>query len=322
MYHDPSYATWWVSKDTAKQVSTFLKSKGFKELNASDLAEWMERIIEENKSDGSIVVFSQDVVPDTICHSPSPSSLARKYLDSGGKIVWFGDNPFYYQGQNPSKFQTAQLSKEQVEGLLKEGYRTDNDGKYVLEWNLNGPYGVLGVIPVFMHSPSSKVKITEEGKKLGLKNPWYSNRPIIKKGISLRGNLFVLGTSSPLYPISAEEILLRKKERSLMNIFIDSSSKILGLISATIAVFTALYGVLTGGALLIWIIFAIFAMAPIAYLGYWYAKLRKVFASAWLKNFNSKHPRSGFLRLWDFQPYRIYDEMLDELCNVSIEGTK
>jgi hypothetical protein len=315
VYHDISYATGWLSEDMANQISTFLKSKGVKELNASDLAKWMERIIEENKCDRSVVVFSQDIVPDTICHSPSPSSLVRRYLDSGGKIVWFGDNPFYYQGQDPSK---SQIGRKQIE----ERYRTDKNGKYVLEWNLDGPYGVLGVIPVFMPSPSSKVKITKEGKKSGLKNQWYSNRPIIKRGIDFRGNLSVLGTSSPLYPISREEILLRKKERSLMNILIDSSSKILGLISAITAVLAALYGVLIGGALLIWVIFAIFALAPLVYLAYWYARLRKVFASAWLKNFNSKHPESGFLRLWDFEPYRIDNEMLAELYNVSIERTE
>jgi hypothetical protein len=285
------------------------------------LAKWMEWIIEENKCDRSVVVFSQDVVPDTICHSPSPSSLVRRYLDAGGKIVWFGDNPFYYQGQNPSK---SQIIKKLVEGGYKteERYRIDKNGKCVVEWNLDGPYCVLGVIPVFMASPSSKVKITKEGKKSGLKNQWYSNRPITKRGIGFRGNLSVLGTSSPLYPISMEEILLRKKERSLMNILIDSSSKILGLISAITAVLAALYGVLTGGALLFWVIFAIFALAPLVYLAYWYAKLRKVFASAWLKNFNSKHPESGFLRLWDFEPYRIDNEMLAELYNVSIERTE
>jgi len=307
VYHDTNYPTGWVCEDIANQVSAFLRGKGFKELDASDLAKWMERIIEENRCGDSVVVFSQDIVPDTICHSPSPSSLVRRYLDSGGKIVWFGDNPFYYQGQDPSKPQ------------IDAPTGTDKKSKHSLEWNLNGPYGVLGVIPIFMSSPSSKVKITRKGKNLGLKNQWYSNRPITRRGIGFRGNLSVLGTSSPLYPISTEEILLMKKERSLMNTLIDSSSKILGLISAMTAVFAALYGVLTGGALLIWVVVAIFALVPFVYLGYWYTKLRKVFASAWLKNFNSEHPKSGFLRIWDFQPYKIDEEMLAELYNVSVE---
>jgi len=41
-------------------------------------------------------------------------------------------------------------------------------------------------------------------------------------------------------------------------------------------------------------------------------------ASAWLKNFDERHPKSGFVRLWDVIPHRITDKMLEELYSVAL----
>lgn len=322
VYNDDNYATWWINRKLSKKIASFLKKKGFIEYNAVDLARWMEKIIEENTSHQSVVVFSQDVIPDSICHTPSPSSLIRSYLDSGGKVVWIGDNPFYYQGVNPSKVRG--LSKEKIEKIPT--LLLDHDGKLVIQWGLGGAYGILGVVPVFMHSPSEKVKITKDGTSFGIQNRWYGNRPIIKKGASLRkSKLTVLGTSKPIYPISTKKILLQKTEErgiSLPN-FMNFLSKFLGFIPTVTSVATALIAFLAGLTTVIIsasIAFAIFS--AIAYITYWYFWSRETFASAWLKNFNDHYSDSGFFRLWDFEPSKISDVMLQDLYMVAISQNR
>jgi hypothetical protein len=199
VYYDDRYATWWIPRAISTKITAFLVQRKFQVKNANDLASWMRKSIETNTTHQSLVVFSQDVVPDTICHSPSPSCLARAFLDSGGRMVWIGDNPFYYQGLPPGStmFVDVLLSKE---------------GKPVRQWNLSGPYGVLGVIPIFMHSPSAKLKFTKEGESFGLKSSWYGHRPILDKGRNPRKKLLVFGSSKPIYPISIKKILLQKDE--------------------------------------------------------------------------------------------------------------
>jgi len=48
----------------------------------------------------SVVVFCPDIAPDTVVESMSYRCTLRRYLDAGGKIVWYADIPMFYQGHS------------------------------------------------------------------------------------------------------------------------------------------------------------------------------------------------------------------------------
>ena len=296
VYYDDDYPTWWIERALSKKITTFLSQRKFQIVNANDLAVWMERSIEMHTAHQSVVVFSQDVVPNTVCHSSAPSCLARSFLDSGGSIVWIGDNPFYYQGLSS----TAMNKKkpDEIERSLKSGAIVQNRaGEFASHWNLGGPYGVLGIIPVFMHSPSDKVKIARKGASFGLRNAWYSNRPIIKKGETLHKRLSELGSSKPILPISIKKILLQSEAESGLSFpkAASSLSDLLGLAPAIATAGAAILGFINGWLATYYGYLVIAALlSVIFYCIYWYVARREIFVSAWLKNFNDEYSESGF----------------------------
>ena len=66
----------------------------------------------------SLVVFAQDIAPDTVIEVCNETCLLRRYLDAGGRVVCWGDLPFWYQGKA---------------GQAQE------------KWYANGPRAILGV---------------------------------------------------------------------------------------------------------------------------------------------------------------------------------
>ena len=80
---------------TATATATALTSNGYEILNADQLKTWMMARIADKKL--SVVVMTQDAAPDTVAETMSATCTLRKYLDAGGKIVVYGDIPFYYQ---------------------------------------------------------------------------------------------------------------------------------------------------------------------------------------------------------------------------------
>jgi len=322
VYCDDEYPTWWISREVSRKIVNFLKNKGFVELNAEDLAKWMEKSINENKCHESVVVFSQDIAPNTLCRWRSPSSLFRAYLDCGGRVVWIGDTPFYYIGMHSSY---SNKVNEWSEKKKEESLRFDPDGKIAELWSRDGPFNILGVMPVYMDFPASKVTITSDGKLLGLQNPWYGLRPIILKAKDLRKkNLRILGgASKPLTPVPYKKIWFKKdikEERmfrfpSLMEII----SKVIGLVPTIIAISTALFTLLAGYSLQVTLFFVGVATFFLSgYVVHWFLHARETLVSGWWKNYNANYPTSGFVRIWDCHLDRITETMLQELNNVAL----
>jgi hypothetical protein len=109
------------------------------------------------------VVFCQDVVPDTVVESQSSSCTLRKYLDSGGKIVWYGDIPFYYWGHSNGAMDT---------------------------WGDAGAPAVLGFNTSSATRDTNQApRITAAGAKWGLTSTWTSQRPLM---VSVTTNVTVL----------------------------------------------------------------------------------------------------------------------------------
>ena len=324
VYYDEDYANSWLPKSISIKIRDFLKEKGFTVFNAEDLAEWMEQSFDADTCWNSLVVFSQDVVPETVCNLPFPNSMVRSYLDSGGTIVWIGDVPFYYRGYNAScqKELSAQFKNLSDSEIEKLGKLRDKTGKFASMSGRKGCFTSLGVIPIWLEHPSSKVKITKGGRKFGLRTRWYSNRPILLKGSNLRNrNLVVLAKTKPRYLMSLEKsILSEQKERRLPANFVDFMSKIIGIVPAIVTSLTALGLVLAGfGTATALPALGTSVLLLLAYAVYWLFWSRSTYASAWFINFDKRHPLSGFIRLWDFVPWRITDSMLEELYGIVLK---
>jgi len=327
VYYDDNYPTWWVSREISKKITSFLRSKNFVEYNAEDLAKWMEKSIEEKSCSESVVVFSQDVIPDAICFWWSPSTLIREYLDSGGRIVWIGDSPFYYWGQHPSR--SSEFEKWSEDKKRRWRLLEDREGNFALTWDTDGPFNTLGVVPIYMDSPSSKVKITENGKSSGIQSSWYGLRPIlIKKSGCRKRNITILARASqPERPIQKKKAWLYKstvKEGGgPLSSLLESLSKFVGLTPALLALVSALVTFFIGFSLIVPLFFLAATIAFfIGFLMYWVFYSREVFASAWMRNFDNQHPSSGFLRIWDCQLKRITNPMLEELHRIVLASVR
>ncbi|MBI4578109.1 MAG: thrombospondin type 3 repeat-containing protein, partial [Planctomycetes bacterium] len=152
VYYDDAYPSAWVSDTSIRDA---LAAAGYESLNAAQLKQWMDARI----ADGwlSVVVFGRDVVPDTVAESKSSNTTIRRYLNKGGKIVWYGDVPMYYQGHS-------------------NGTRTT--------WGVTGASSVLGFnASGGTWDVNQPVTITADGAAWGLQQVWVSQRPATSSGL-------------------------------------------------------------------------------------------------------------------------------------------
>ncbi|MFA5423482.1 MAG: hypothetical protein WC374_06445 [Phycisphaerae bacterium] len=151
-YSDVRYPTCWAYGGL---INNF-QNAGYEILDADELKTWMDARIADGKP--SVVVFCKDIVPDTVAESMSSSCTLRQYLNSGGKIVWYGDVPMYYQGH-------------------ADGSRT--------EWDLSGSSTILGFSACNRWSSDEEVTLTSEGINWGLTQTWPSLRSTSAGGLQV-----------------------------------------------------------------------------------------------------------------------------------------
>ena len=72
-------------------VARYLVAGGYTKLDAGALATFLENRIADRVP--SVIVFAIDFIPADANKSPARSSLFRRYLDAGGKVVWLGLPP-------------------------------------------------------------------------------------------------------------------------------------------------------------------------------------------------------------------------------------
>jgi len=148
-YWDGNYGTAWAGD--GGPVRDELEAVGYTVVDAAGLKTWMNARIADGKL--SVVVMCRDAVPDTVAETQDENCTIRRYLDAGGKVVWYSDIPFYY--------------------------RTTSGGANTT-WGDNGSISVLG----FGGSTAPRdvgdtVTITEDGERWGLVTPWSSTRPTL-----------------------------------------------------------------------------------------------------------------------------------------------
>lgn len=174
VYCDPTYPASWVRDGVAEQTRDFFVDRWFVEKDARQLRDWINQVLEKGRAGRSLVVFAQDIVPDTVVEVPNETCLLRRYLDAGGRVVWRGDIPFCYQG--------------------KSGGAKD-------VWGLEGPQRILGIDYTnyeFSYKSSKKsvgriwdrdfpMQVTPAGSDIGLSYPrgHVRIRPVSGESVSV-----------------------------------------------------------------------------------------------------------------------------------------
>ncbi|MHC4242828.1 MAG: hypothetical protein ACYSU4_10520 [Planctomycetota bacterium] len=162
-YWDGRYPSAWGGAGDA--VRDALAAAGYTILDADQLKTWMDGHIADKEL--SVVIFCRDVVPDTVAETMTSDCTIRRYLDAGGKVVWYSDWPFYYQGSA--------------------------DGTMVT-WAAAGATSVLGFnASSGPNDTNEEVVITDTGAMWGMTETWESRRPTSP---TLSENMTALATIS------------------------------------------------------------------------------------------------------------------------------
>ncbi|MBC8469496.1 MAG: hypothetical protein H8D56_08490 [Planctomycetes bacterium] len=162
-YWDGRYPSAWGGGGDA--VRDALEAAGYTILDADQLKTWMDGHISDKEL--SVVVFCRDVVPETVAETMTSNCTIRRYLDAGGKVVWYSDWPFYYQGSS--------------------------DGTMVT-WGSAGATSVLGFnASSGPNDTLDVVEITDAGATWGMTETWESSRPTSP---TISANMTALATIS------------------------------------------------------------------------------------------------------------------------------
>ncbi|MGQ9525231.1 MAG: PA14 domain-containing protein [Armatimonadota bacterium] len=156
VFRDTNYPLSWIGATIADDVTSYLESKGFKVVDAEGLKAFCQKHVSDRAT--SVVVMANDIIPDTVAeplagNAANPSSLFRRYLENGGKVIYISDWPMYYVGFGDGTRQE-----------WGEGGAVTELGFYASRWG-------AGVTDI-----NQPVVFTEEGKKWGLTKPWISAR--------------------------------------------------------------------------------------------------------------------------------------------------
>lgn len=150
VYHDERYPSSWINQQWSANITSYLNNRGFDIKNADELRDWIRLKLTHNECPRSVIIFSQDKVPDTILGPHIPNVPIRTYLDDGGRVVWIGDIPFWSKASSTT--QTEEL------------------------WRSGAHFALLGVQPLIGEaSTPSKWLVKWENI---LQSRWYSQRPI------------------------------------------------------------------------------------------------------------------------------------------------
>ena len=168
VFYDNSYPSSWISKKVSRKIVKFFNTQyNFKKVNARELADLMKQTPEPSAE--TVVVFSQDVVPDTVVDSrssPTPNSVIRQFMNEGNTIIWLGDIPLLHVG----------MANGEKQSLPSNVYRT-----------VFYPKVITTDFPLPNNSLASmdNVRITALGSQLGLRIRWDSWRPLPQPPVNI-----------------------------------------------------------------------------------------------------------------------------------------
>jgi hypothetical protein len=147
VYWDARCRTGWADDASSIIVRDGLEAAGYQLLDADQLKTWMDGHIADQAL--SVVVMARDNVPNTVVETVDASCTLRKYLDAGGKIVFYADIPFYDIAHTDGTW--------------------DNPAT-------NGQNAILGIGTDLVWDSGNTVTITGAGAAWGLTATWASLR--------------------------------------------------------------------------------------------------------------------------------------------------
>lgn len=310
VYYDERYPTNWISRTDAKIISDNLERGGFIEMNAQMIGEWIDRRKVRNDAISSVLVMAQDVAPDTVFERISEDCRLRHYLNSGGRVVWVGDIPFYARG-----IETRTEVTEEARVKF-----TDRD-----PIGLMGQYAVLGSLSADA-TPEGQVEITSDGREQGLKTGWYSSRPVASKFVK-NGKILAstrLLPRSHIDDILPQRISYQERDNAILsatgaNQFVDAISNIATFVAivASILLLALSFQYRNLSPQQISFVAVAIAIIVIAAVRYFLQKRRAVFASAWLAKFGKG---GEFVRIWDYGSPILNQGTLAELSEIATHG--
>jgi hypothetical protein len=155
-YWDSRYRTNWASEDDSVAVRDGLVAAGYTVVDADELKTWMDARIADGAP--SVVVLCRDNAPDTVVESVDANCTLRKYLDAGGKLVFYADIPFWDIGHADGSW--------------------DNPGAA-------GQMNILGIGNIDRWDTYNTVTITPTGAGWGLTQTWASQRANDPTGLTV-----------------------------------------------------------------------------------------------------------------------------------------
>jgi outer membrane protein assembly factor BamB len=130
----PHLAVFWDSNlrdftmNSSHEVArAYFEEYGYVALDVEALNEFLNERIEDGAP--SVVVFAMDYVPSAVASEPSDTTLFRRYLDAGGKVVWLGLPPMLFT-RDPATGGVTALNREAGESLLGVDYAGVNFDSY------------------------------------------------------------------------------------------------------------------------------------------------------------------------------------------------
>jgi outer membrane protein assembly factor BamB len=171
----PGFAGRWFSGGTDEWIREYFKREGYEVVDANGLEALMEQ--ELSARAGSVVVFADNRVPQSVVKEESEKSLIRRYLDAGGKIVWLGPDPIAWKRDSLGKFEGINYDRSaRILGIRYPGKSLEGIGWYnsvVTEegkrWGMRG-WGVgLGCVD------PSQVSTVLAKDEHGMAGAWVKN---------------------------------------------------------------------------------------------------------------------------------------------------
>jgi hypothetical protein len=188
-YWDSRYRTNWATDANSITVRDGLVAAGYTILDADQLKTWMNARIADKKL--SVVVFCRDNAPDTVVESVDATCTLRRYLDAGGKIVFYADIPFYDIAHADGTWDNP----------------ADAGAPAILGFNTSSA----------PRDTYDTVTITGAGASWGLAQTWSSQRPA---AAGITTNLTVLATDAAgNAPAWVKHYLPRDKARGFVRIW-------------------------------------------------------------------------------------------------------
>ncbi len=171
VYFDDSLtaAALWGRADSHRRATEYFERYGYTRLDAAGLTEFLTARIDDRVP--SVIVFGMDALPPAVTDGPPESTLFRRYLESGGKLVWLGYPPLLWTRDSTGQIVGADRERaSEFVGVDLDGWDSDSYASHPTEAGRR-----WGLEQWWVESPSahpSAVDLVLSMTETGLASAW------------------------------------------------------------------------------------------------------------------------------------------------------